>query len=358
MINDKKKELFSKAISSYSTIHIFMHDQPAPDPDSIGSAIGLGKLLKDVFQKKFVIHGITPDHRMNTKMITDLDITLHDPRNKEHMLTWNSKEDHGFVLVDCALTGSFHFTEYLGDKKPIWIFDHHPNKEASEADNVDVEAVGACATVITEYLQAFDVKFDPESKEDRNVATALMLGLMTDTDSLRGEDLDPKRDIDTFIYLRTHYDHELFDRIMKYDIPRYFNEALQTTFKETNQKVTEPYAILTPGFLKEERLGVLSFIADYWIRVERLDMVVAFAISGNEVIASIRTKPGVRASDLVKPLFPSGRGGGKKFAAKGISTINGMFDVNLLNDAGRQALLDLTMITLVARMKIFIDADE
>jgi nanoRNase/pAp phosphatase (c-di-AMP/oligoRNAs hydrolase) len=359
MIDNNKKELFSKTVSNYSTIHIFMHDQPAPDPDSIGSAVGLSKLLKDVFQKKVIIHGIPTDHRMNTKMVSELDITLLDPRDKESMSTLVDNDDHGFMLVDCTLkSGSFHFTEHLGDKKPLWILDHHPNKEESETATLDLQAVGSCATIVTEYLRAFDVAFDSENKNDRNVATALMLGLMVDTDNLRSEDVDVKRDVDTFIYLRSHYNLDLFNSIMKYDIPRYFNDALQATNREKNQQVTEPYAILTPGFLKEERLGVLSFIADYWIRVERINIVVAFAISGNEIIASIRTKTGTKASDLVKPLFPTGRGGGKKFASRAMCTVNGMFDVGLLDEAGKEALLVLTMTTLVARMKIFLDADE
>jgi len=361
-MDETKKERFAEAINNFSTIHIFMHDAPAPDPDSIGSAVGLAKLLKDTFQKKTIIHGVPPDHRMNTKMIADLEIVFIDPRDKESMKELANKDDHAFALVDCALLpntpSSFNCRENLGGKSPIWTIDHHPHKDVVDGSNTDIQAVGSCSTIVTEYLQAFNVTFDPENKRDRNTATALMLGLMVDTDDLKGPDTDPRRDVDAFLYLRAHYEHDVFERIRKYDIPKYFNDALKATFKDENTEINDPYAILTPGFLKEERLGALSFVADYWIRVERINIVVAFTICGNEVVSSIRTKLGTKASDLVKPLFPSGWGGGKDFAAKGYAPINGMFDVSLLNDEGRQAMLYLTMQTLVERMKRFMDVDE
>ena len=353
----EKKEAFSNAINKCEVIHIFMHDHPSPDPDSIGSAVGLKKLLKDVFQKKAVIHGIPTDHRMNNKMVTELEITLLDPRDKKQLPDIQN-EDHGIILVDCTLkSGAFQFTEHLGNKMPIWVMDHHPHKEVPTPE-MDLQPVGSCATIISEYLQAFDVAFDPENKEDRFVATALMLGLLIDTSNLRSDDVDVKRDIDTFIYLRARYDAELCTRIMNYDYPKYFNEALQASFKKENQCVAEPYAVLTPGFIKEERLGVLSFVADYWIRVERLTMVVVFAVSGKELIASIRTKEGIRADHLVGPLFPSGTGGGKQGAARATVIVNGFLDLALLSEQGKQKFLDMTMETLVARIKKVIDLDE
>jgi nanoRNase/pAp phosphatase (c-di-AMP/oligoRNAs hydrolase) len=358
MIENNKKELFEKIVSEYDTIHIFMHDHPAPDPDSLGSAVALDKLLKDVFHKKVVVHGIPTDHRMNTKMISDLEIVLSDPRNAKEM-SCVSDPRHGIMLVDCTLnSGSFQFREHLGDKQPLWVFDHHPGKESTTSETVDLQAVGACATIVTEYLQTFDVKFDPENKRDKFVATALMLGLMIDTDDLMSEAVDANRDLNTFIYLKERYDQDLYSRIKKYDYPKYFREALQNSFKEENQRVVEPFAVLTPGYMKEERLGALSFIADFWIRVERLTMVIVFTISGKEIIASVRTKEGTRASDLIKQLLPSGTGGGKKEAARGLVTVNGFFDLELLDEAGKQKFLDIVMSTLVSRLKRVIDIDE
>lgn len=358
MIDEKKKELFKEAIDGCSTIHIFMHDEPPPDPDAIGSAMGMRKLLKDVFQKAVVIHGIPPDHPMNIQMVSELDVTLLDPRDPKTMAALQ-ETGHGYIVVDSTInSGSFRFKELLKDKKPLWEIDHHPPKDASISPNSDVQSVGSCSTIVVDYLTAFDAHFDADSKIDRYVATALKLGLMIDTDNLSCEDIDVARDVGAFTYLHTRCDPEMYQKIYKYNIPRYFNEALQTTFKEHSQKIQEPFAILTPGFLKEERLGVLSFIADHWIRVDQLNIVVVFAISDNRIIASIRTKGGSRrAPDLVMPLFPTGGGGGKKYAARASATINGMYDTALLDDAGKEALLTLNMKTLVARMNIFTNAE-
>lgn len=356
MIDDKKKELFSEIVNKYSVIHIFMHDHPAPDCDSIASGFGLQKLLQDVFHKQAVLHGIPPNHRMNTKMLSELEINLQDPRDKEGL---EEITNHGIILVDCNLkSGSFKFQEHLGGKKPDWVIDHHHDKEIPDSDYIDLQAVGSCATIITEYLQAFDVKFDLENPRDKAVATGLMLGLMVDTNNLLSENVDKQRDLKAFMYLKELYDQEMYSRIMKYDYPVHFYENMQLAY--AHKHVAEPFAILNLGFLKEERLGSIPHIADYWIRRERITMVVVFAVAGKEIIASVRTKEGCqfKASEVAKMLFPTGSAGGKRDSAGASVTVNGFWDVDSLDQAGRDSFIQLTMATLVSRIKKIIDLDE
>jgi hypothetical protein len=126
-----------------------------------------------------------------------------------------------------------------------------------------------------------------------------------------------------------------------------------------NKHIAEPFAVFTPGFLKEERLGSVPLIADYWIRRERLTMVAVFAIAGKELIASVRTKEGgMKASDLAKALFTGGEAGGKRDSAGASVTINGFFDLESLDEQGRQEFLHITLTTLVARFKKIVDLDE
>jgi nanoRNase/pAp phosphatase (c-di-AMP/oligoRNAs hydrolase) len=360
MINDKKKDLFTQAISKYSTIHIFMHDHPAPDPDSIASGLGMKKLIKDIFQKRAIIHGIPVNHRMNVKMLSELEITLEDPREKDpfHCSGNYSLEQNGIVLVDCTLkSGAFKHIEGLAGREPDWVLDHHPDKETTDLEYVDLQAVGSCSTIVTEYLQAFGVKFDPESAQDKFVATALMLGLMVDTNNLLSDDVDKKRDIDVFIYLKERYDQDAYTRIMKYDYPVHFYENMQQATKH----VAEPFAILNLGFLKEERLGSIPHIADYWIRRERITMVVVFAVCGKEITASVRAKEGCpfKASEIAKMMFPTGTAGGRGRDMGGASVaINGFWDIESLDEEGKKSFMQLTMATLVSRFKKIIDLDE
>jgi nanoRNase/pAp phosphatase (c-di-AMP/oligoRNAs hydrolase) len=219
-------------------------------------------------------------------------------------------------------------------------------------------AVGSTCTIVAEYLRAFDVEFSSESKSDTMIATGMMLGLMVDTDNLLGESVDRVRDINAFLYLKERYDPALYARIMRYDYPTYFYECFSTSYN--NKIIAEPLGIYSLGFLKEERAGAISQIADLWMRRERLHIVVVFAFVGKELVASIRTKNGGnRASEIAKILFPDSGAGGGKTAAGATVVLNQFIDPDLLVDEqSKQELLHITMSILVARAKRSMDLDE
>lgn len=354
-MEEATKEAFINVIGAKSGfVKIYLHDHPAPDPDAIASALGLSKLILDISKRKSIIVGIPPNHRQNQKMVAELDIQLEDPRTIADF----HEPTETLIMVDCTpQAGTVKYQKSLLEKEPDWVIDHHPDKEIPLGLHVDLQSVGSCATIITEYLKEFEIKFNPEDKHDCNVATALMLGLMTDTNNLLSDSLDSRRDVDAFIYLKERYDPEMFTKIMRYDYPVHFFENMQLAYN--NKHIAEPFAIFTPGFLKEERLGSVPLIADYWIRRERLTMVTVFAIAGKELIASVRTKEGgMKASDLAKLLFPGGAAGGKKDSAGATVVINGFFDLESLDEHGRQEFLHITLATLVARFKKIVDIDE
>jgi hypothetical protein len=66
----------------------------------------------------------------------------------------------------------------------------------------------------------------------------------------------------------------------------------------------------------------------------------------------------MKASDLAKALFTGGEAGGKRDSAGASVTINGFFDLESLDEHGRQEFLHITLATLVARFKKIVDLDE
>ena len=355
----EKKEAFSNAINKCEVVHIFMHDHPSPDPDCLSTSIALAKLLKEKFHKSSSIYGIPVNHRMNAKMVSELEINFIDPRQ---IASNDISNKDAVILVDCTMrSGTFRHTECLKGREdifPSWVIDHHPDKESSADLHVDLQPVGSCATIITEYLQEFGVEFNVEDSYDKSVATALMLGLMVDTKNLLSDDVDKKRDINAFVYLKDRYDQTLYADIMNYDYPVHFYENMQLAY--SNKHVAEPFAILNLGFLKEERLGSIPHIADYWIRRERITAVTVFAVNGKEIIASVRTKDGCpyKASEIAKLLFPNGSAGGKRDSAGATVVVNGFWDLDSLDNEGKESFIKLTMATLVNRFKKIIDLDE
>lgn len=357
MLSEEKKEAFEKLLNDVDVVEIILHDHPAPDPDAIGAAMGLEKLIKDKFNNKIVlIYGIPPTRTMNKMMVSELMVHLHDPRENYDGPTRKSL----WIMLDCNATGSsltlWDMTSIPGHCE-TWTIDHHCDKDCPAGDNVDMHPVGSCCTLVTEYLQAFDVTFMPESKRDISVATGMMLGLMTDTDNLLSDRVDQSRDIPAFLYLRERYDTKVYTKIMRHDFPAYFYDYVNLSY--TGKIISEPFGIYNLGYLKEERSGVISQIADHWMRRERLNIVVVFAIVGKELRASIRTKNGGnKASEVARILFPDCGAGGDDYMAGATMQFRPFVDVDLLDDDAKQELLHITSKTLVGRAKKITDLDE
>jgi len=354
ILNDEKKQAFSEMLCRAAAVDILLHDHPTPDPDSMASALGLEKLIRDKFDKPVMIWGVPPNQTQNRLMVSELDITLHDPRK------WAGySRNPTCVLVDCnAKAGSLTLCDTANTpKENVWTIDHHCDKDSPVGSNVDMHAVGSASTIITEYLQSFDITFSSESRKDEGVATALMLGLMTDTENLLRDNVDATRDIPAFLYLKEHYDPHLYHKLMRYDFPAYFYDCLRIS--DSSKIISEPFGIYNLGFLKEERAGVISQIADLWMRRERLHIVVVYAIVGKELWASVRTKNGGgKASEIARALFPDCGAGGGDHAAGASMRFNSFIDVDMLDEDSKQELLHITTKVLVARAKKIADLDE
>jgi nanoRNase/pAp phosphatase (c-di-AMP/oligoRNAs hydrolase) len=357
MLEEEKKKKFEELVRSVDVVEIILHDHPAPDPDAVGAAMGLEKLIRDKFDNKIVlIYGIPPTRTANKMMVSELEVTLNDPRENYDGPVRRSL----WVMLDCnAKSKSLNFWDM--DSVPshceTWTIDHHCDKDCPVGDNIDMHAVGSCCTLVVDYLKAFGVTFSPESKRDLAVATGMMLGLMTDTDSLLSERVDQSRDVEAFLYLRERYDPKIYTKIMHHDFPAYFYDYVNMSY--TGKIISEPFGIYNLGYLKEERSGVISQIADHWMRRERLNIVVVFAIVGKELRASIRTKNGgQKASEISRILFPDCGAGGDDHLAGATMQFKPFVDVDLLDEEGKQDLLRITTKTLVARAKKITDLDE
>ncbi|MFC7166286.1 DHH family phosphoesterase [Halospeciosus flavus] len=134
-------------------------------------------------------------HQENRAFVNLLELDLRQLDAEE----FDAEEFGGIALVDHSRPG-------VNDQLPPEVdvdvvIDHHPPKEEIEARFVDIrEDMGATSTLMTEYLQRFNLELD------RAVATALLYGIRVDTkdfsreitttDFEAGADLLPTADID------------------------------------------------------------------------------------------------------------------------------------------------------------------
>jgi nanoRNase/pAp phosphatase (c-di-AMP/oligoRNAs hydrolase) len=157
------------------------------------------------------------------------------------------------------------------------------------------------------------VSFEEDNDLDSKVATALMVGIITDTESQLSDDT-------------TEYEHatyaELFEfrhpalkQIIKYKQPRDWVQAGASIVKIYDD-IKEGVLIHGIGFITGINRDLIAKIADDMLSWEGVETCVAFAIiDGNRVAGSVRSSNAALAvPSFCKELgqqFSGGDGGGK-----------------------------------------------
>lgn len=151
-----------KKIKEFDTIII--HGHYRPDGDCIGSQYGLMHIIKATYpNKNVIITGETSDFVSFIGAPT----LLEDESLFENALS---------ICVDCATSERLSDTRYNKAKYSIKI-DHHIDIEKyGDYQYVDTTAP-ACAQIITEFY----LKFKDELIMNKEAATALYVGISTDT---------------------------------------------------------------------------------------------------------------------------------------------------------------------------------
>lgn len=147
---------------------IYIQTHNFPDPDAIGSAFGLQRLLEHYGLKPILCYEGRIDKLSTSRMLEEFGIEIHSYEEIRSSMT----ETDPIICVDSQKNGG-NILDFLGDE--IACIDHHPTFVPVEYLYSDVRIVGACATLITEYYMELGLK------PDENVASALIYGLKMDT---------------------------------------------------------------------------------------------------------------------------------------------------------------------------------
>jgi nanoRNase/pAp phosphatase (c-di-AMP/oligoRNAs hydrolase) len=249
------------------TVPILIHRDP--DPDAVSSALGVAWLL-----------GGSPDR---TPIVTLGPITRPENRRMVDLLrirVTNVTEDE-LRGLDRVITVDTQPRKLQKDGRPrLAVIDHHPPENDYSADFADIRPeYGATATMITEYLRAGSSR-----RIGRSLATALLYGIRTDTDSLtRG--VTPA-DVAAYGFLQERADLHLVHR---FDRPSYaaatarlFGSALAQL--ECDHDLCVSYI----GELAADEVHVLADLADFCLGVESAAWAVAAAIHEGELVLTLR----------------------------------------------------------------------
>lgn len=274
--------IFRKAIESLGKgdkVAIFLQDNP--DPDAIGSALGLAWLIRKLSPglSVSIYYGGEVSHPQNRTLVNLLNIQM------KRVYAKREYEEYGLkIFVDVASAGKKNLqSTYV---RPDIIIDHHEDNPDGEYILKDIRVIGATATIICEYIRALGFDLNPEVEEDANVSTALLFAIENDTGNLVSENTR-QLDADCFLYLLNRVDINILTNVRDYPIPRYFFEMEGTANK--NKQIVGSVLVTGLEYLKKERRDALPYIADKFLRMEGIETVVVFGIIEDYLVASLRT---------------------------------------------------------------------
>jgi nanoRNase/pAp phosphatase (c-di-AMP/oligoRNAs hydrolase) len=294
---------FDQIAETFSDQRACVVTQPAPDPDAIGSAFGLQWLLEveygivcDIF------HSGKLSHPQNRTMVNVLDV---DMEGKEDFLEDQYQYDL-FIVVD-TVPQNTGFSDVV-DHFHI-IIDHH--QFDIESDLVDIRSVGACSSIIWDYLSQYsDIEFDTERGSE--VATALLFGIRNDTDLLLTDNTS-ELDYEAHGKLMPLIDKNLMKSIVNYSQPSHMLDLKKKAIE--NKVIHDSVMISGLGIISQKKRDALPIIADEFIHTEGVQTVIVFSIIDNSVEASIRSNnSSINVHDLCQNIFGEDYAGGKMSA--------------------------------------------
>lgn len=303
-------------------VAIICHDQP--DPDCLASALAIQSIVESVGKTSTIYYGGEIPYTQNSVMMNVLNIHAIklevDEENEEESLQQIklNLEKSAIVVVDTSCcfgkennTGLMPFIDK--DRKPDIVIDHHTNNPYLECPNYLNKQYGSCSTIMFEILNAANITID------KGLATALYLGISTDTVDLKSEGTTDN-DTSALETLRSIMDVELLRKIYDYPKPLALLELRRRAycnFSICGNNLT----ISNVGFVNAQQRALLAKLCEEMLQIESIDSALIMGVVDEGVdkpkylIASFRTGVlGINVSQFVQKIFGKKYSGGRKGA--------------------------------------------
>ncbi|MBC7959687.1 MAG: DHH family phosphoesterase [Vallitaleaceae bacterium] len=297
-------KLFLESMVGARKIYIQPHNMP--DPDAIASSFALHQLLVSFGVETQIIY-MNVIEKVNSKKMVEMfqiDMVVKD----KGFVT--DPEDY-VILVDSQV-GNSNITNIKSEK--VAVIDHHIDMGGKKYLFKDIrDHVGACSTIIAGYYK--EVGLEPS----KDVATALLYGIMNDTNNLtRSCD---QSDLDNFYWLYGLADMLRIKRLRMNEIGR---EDLHAYAKAL--ETFEVYGNIGFVHIEDCNDSLLGTISDMVYTIEGTSIVVSYAKRTDGIKFSVRSgENNIYADALVKYILKDrGVGGGHKEMAGGFIPVEEM----------------------------------
>jgi nanoRNase/pAp phosphatase (c-di-AMP/oligoRNAs hydrolase) len=315
--SSRKAERFLQGLEHARGVTFVSHVHP--DPDSLGSMMGLAHLVEEELGKptRLTLDGLI-SRAENRAMVDLLKIDLVPLKKLEF------QPGEALVMVDSQPNTGRH---NLDPTVPLYaVIDHHDTKGDTEGvPFVDVRCgLGATCSLVTSYLLERSTAVPPR------LATALLYGIETELSGYPREasELD---DI-AQLYLYPLADKDLGARIRNARLPQHHFEcilhALQSSFIYDRLIISWVNELPQPELAAE--------VVDFLIRFEEVDYAVCGGVWKDKMILSARAAvEDARAGEILKQVVGTlGTAGGHDRRAGGTITLPSVSPTAIENTQG------------------------
>ncbi len=261
--------------------------QDFPDPDAISSAFAHQYAGGQYQIETDIVHCGRISHQQNVALVRLLGIELI-----RYEGALDLKKYGGAVFLDNQGSTAERLVKDLeAAKVPILaVVDHHEAQEELDAAFIDIRrGIGATASIYTEYLQQGLLALDSGVQEHVRIATALMHGIITDTNGF----IHAKpEDYQAASFLSRFKDAELLSQIMRQARSRQTMEITERALR--NRTIAESFSISGIGYLRADDRDAIPQAADFLLTEENIHTAIVYGIVTGEaweetVVGSFRT---------------------------------------------------------------------
>jgi nanoRNase/pAp phosphatase (c-di-AMP/oligoRNAs hydrolase) len=296
----RRSDRFLRGLESASRVTFVSHVNP--DPDSLGSMLGLAHLVETSLGKPT---RLTRDGLINRAENRALVETLRLELVPIEQVRWAPRE--AVVMVDSQPNTGRH--NYRAGAPIYAVIDHHETTgDLESVPFTDIRRkLGSTCSLVTRYLTEQDVEIP------RRVATALFYGIETEIAGFPRE-ASPLDD-GALQFLFPFADKDLLAEIRNARLPESYYEcilqALQSTFVYDRLLIAWVNELHQPEHAAE--------ICDFLMRFDQVDWAMVGGVVDEKMVLSVRTvEPHAEAGDVLRYVVGRlGRAGGHDRRAGG-----------------------------------------
>jgi len=303
----KKFDNLISKLDKSCKVALFSH--PHPDPDSIGSMMGLAWFLEKNYEiEADCFFDGEVAHPQNNTMCN-----LLEPQLKPVFEEYKSSDYSLNILLD-TVPSNAGVCDF--DINFDVVIDHHRELPSVDYKGLVVHLkTGSCSAIIFYMMESLlkdGIWFEHDADEDKKVATALISGVITDTEYMMSEDTT-EYEFEAFSKLFEYRNVNFLKQIVFYKRPKFWIDAKAKACSQATID-NEGYAVVGLGLIPDKQRDLLADMAEEMVSWASVETAIAFAVVGNDRIeGSVRSlDPSVSVSDFCKKLGGSyGTGGGK-----------------------------------------------